>query len=172
MQDLTYRADLAQMPHTITVESLTPELRRDSDLPAHATLVVIERHHGRLAKVCGSTDAEVADLVSWGYQATIEDVACSIAGTYGATYVPSTVVKTVPAQGGMLGYQVHALRKGAPLPGGQRIADVDDYGSDTHVGIVGSDGRVHRLHRHTEIRLLDSGVVQVVTPEYAGWASD
>ncbi|MEV0826415.1 hypothetical protein [Nonomuraea rubra] len=86
------RPDLADVPHSITVEPITPELRRDSDLPDEATLVVVERHHGRLAKVCTSTDAEVADYVSWGYDLTIEDVARGIAKTYGATYVETPVV--------------------------------------------------------------------------------
>ncbi|MFC4122089.1 hypothetical protein [Nonomuraea zeae] len=81
------RPDLAHVEHSITVEPITPELRRDSDLPDEATLVVVERHHGRLAKVCSSTDAEVSDYVSWGYKITIEDVARGIAKTYGATYV-------------------------------------------------------------------------------------
>jgi hypothetical protein len=49
--DPTYRPDLAQKAHTITVEPLTTELRRDTDLPPTATLVVIERHAGALAKV-------------------------------------------------------------------------------------------------------------------------
>ncbi|MEV4287381.1 hypothetical protein AB0K40_17895 [Nonomuraea bangladeshensis] len=172
MNDLTHRPDLAGRPHTITVETITPELRRDSDLPAAATAAVIERHHGRLAKICNATNVDVADYVSRGYQVTMEDVAQGIAHTYGATYVPSTVVKTVPAQDGMLGYQLHALRVGAPLPGGHRILSVDDYGSDTHLGIFGSDGSIHRAHRHTEIRELTNGVVQLITPEHAGWESD
>lgn len=174
MKDLTYRADLAQMPHTITVEPLTLELRRDSDLPTHATLVVIERHHGRLAKVCSSTDAEIADYVSWGYKVTIEDVARGIAGTYGATYIaaPSTVVRTVAARNGLVGYQVHALRVGAPLPGGQHIADVTDYGSDTHLAVTDTAGCERYISRHAEIRELETGVVQLITPEHAGWASD
>lgn len=169
MKDLTYRADLAGLPHTITIEPITPELRHDIHPPTTA-LVVVERHHGRLAKVCDSTDAHIADYVRWGYNVTIEHVARGIAGTYGAVYVPSTVIRTMPAQSGMLGYQVHAIRQGAPLPRGRHIARVDDYGSDTHLSIVASDGAEGYLHRHTEIRELESGVVQLVAPDYAGWA--
>lgn len=86
--------------------------------------------------------------------------------------IESGAVRTVPARNGMAGYQVHALREGAPLPGGHRITHVEDYGSDTHVVVVGSDGDEHCMHRHTEIRLLDSGVAQLVIPEHAGWAAD
>lgn len=86
--------------------------------------------------------------------------------------VPSTVVRIMPARNGMLGYQVHALRKGAPLPGGQRIADVKDYGSDTHLVLIDGDGRERYVHRHAEIRELDGGVVRLVEPAHAGWASD
>ncbi|MET8866514.1 hypothetical protein ABZW11_26550 [Nonomuraea sp. NPDC004580] len=156
----------------LTIEPITADLRRDTELPTEATLVVVERHAGRLAKVCSTTDTHAADLASWGHAVTIEDLALGIAHTYGAVYVPSTAIRTVPARGGLLGYQVHALRKGAPLPGGHRIVDVDDYGSDTHVGIVGSDGRIHRVHRHTEIRELESGVVRLVEPGHSGWAGD
>lgn len=169
---MTYRPDLAQHPHTITIEPITPELRGDTSLPEAATLVVVERHHGRLAKVTGSTDAEVADFVSEGYDVTIEAVARAIANLYGATYVPPTVVRTVSAQNGMPGYQVHALRAGAPLPDGKRIARVKDYGSDTTLIVVDSGGSEHYLHRHTEIRVLDSGVVRLVEPEHTGWAGD
>ncbi|MEU4224330.1 hypothetical protein AB0F17_08555 [Nonomuraea sp. NPDC026600] len=88
----------------------------------------------------------------------------------GAPGCPCTVVRTVPAKGGMLGYKVHALREGAPLPGGTRIARVEDYGSDSHVLMVGSDGRERYVHRQAEIRELESGKVRVVEPEYAGWA--
>jgi len=88
------RLDLADVPHSITVEPVTPELRRGTELPADATLVVVERHAGRLAKVCNSTDAHVADYIEWGYNITIEDVARSIARTYGATYVETTPAVT------------------------------------------------------------------------------
>ncbi|YCK35136.1 hypothetical protein ACNF49_13930 [Actinomadura sp. ATCC 39365] len=81
------RADLTHIPHSITVEPVTPELRRVSELPHSATLVVVERHAGRLAKVCSTTDVDVADYASWGYSVTIEDLARGIAGTYGATFV-------------------------------------------------------------------------------------
>ena len=86
------RADLAHVPHSITVEPVTPELRNGTDLPDGATLVVVERHAGILAKVCDSTDAHVADYVEWGYKVTIEDVARGIAATYGATYVEAPAV--------------------------------------------------------------------------------
>lgn len=89
--DIT-RADLEHVPHSITVEPITPDMRPDHELPREATLVVVERHHGRLAKVCNSTDAHVAEYVSWGYDVTIEDLARGIAGTYGATYVEAPAV--------------------------------------------------------------------------------
>ncbi|GAA3550452.1 hypothetical protein GCM10022419_033350 [Nonomuraea rosea] len=88
-KDDATRADLAHVPHSITVEPITPELRRDSGLPAHATLVVVERHAGRLAKVCGTTDVSVADYTEFGHAVTIEALARGIAHTYGATYVES-----------------------------------------------------------------------------------
>ena len=93
MSDVT-RADLAHVPHSITVEPITDELRRDSDLPADATLVVVERHEGRLAKVCDTTDVHVAEYAEWGVNVTIEDVARGIAGTYGATYVETAAAVT------------------------------------------------------------------------------
>lgn len=83
-----------------------------------------------------------------------------------------TVLRTVPPKNGLQGYQVHAVREGAPLPGGKRIARVKDYGSDTHLLVVSSDGDEHYMHRHTEIRELDSGKVRVVEPAHAGWAAD
>lgn len=83
-----------------------------------------------------------------------------------------TVLRAVDAKNGMLGYQLHALRVGAPLPGGWQIARVEDYGSDTHLLVWDGDGRKRYMHRHTEIRELKSGVVHLVKPEYAGWASD
>lgn len=87
------RPDLAHEPHSITVEPVTPELRRDSDLPDDATLVVVERHHGRLAKICTtSNDLTVAEYVEWGYDVTIEDLARGIAKTYGATYIATPAV--------------------------------------------------------------------------------
>ena len=88
------------------------------------------------------------------------------------TPAASTIVKTVPAKGGLLGYQVHAIREGAPLPGGQRIARVADYGSDTNLLVVDCHGRERYVHRQAEIRELDSGKVRVVEPEHAGWAAD
>ncbi|MFI7125951.1 hypothetical protein ACIBQ1_09675 [Nonomuraea sp. NPDC050153] len=105
--------------------------------------------------------------VTTGLHDTVEEAFAEL-----VEHVPSTVVATVPAQRGMSGYRVHALREGAPLPGGHRITHVEDYGSDTHLNIVSSDGRERCIHRHTQIRVLDSGVVQVVTPDYAGWAAD
>ncbi len=86
--DPTFRFDLAHVPHSITVEPITPELRRGTELPDNATLVIVERHAGRLAKVCNATDAHAAEHVSWGYDVTVEALARGIAGTYGATYVP------------------------------------------------------------------------------------
>lgn len=90
----------------------------------------------------------------------------------GAATVASTVVQTVPPQTGLRGYQVHALRQGAPLPGGQRIADVKDYGSDTHLLVVDNDGRERYLHRHTRIHQIDTGAVSLILPDHAGWADD
>ncbi|MEV6035999.1 hypothetical protein AB0L65_32930 [Nonomuraea sp. NPDC052116] len=95
----------------------------------------------------------------------------------GAPKCPCTAVNpdsvgTVLARNGLLGYQVHTLRKGAPLPGGHEIADVQDYGSDTHLLVIDGSGGERYVHRHTEIRLLESGVVSLVAPEYAGWAAD
>lgn len=88
------RADLAHVGHSITVEPITDDLRRDSELPAEATLVVVERHAGRLAKVCDTTDVHVAEYAEWGVNVTIEDVARGIAGTYGATYVKAAAAVT------------------------------------------------------------------------------
>lgn len=94
-QHAVERPDLAHVPHSITVEPITPGLRRDSDLPAHATLVVVERHAGRLAKVCGTTDVSVADYTEFGHAVTIEALARGIAHTYGATYVEAAAAVTV-----------------------------------------------------------------------------
>ncbi|WP_433516456.1 hypothetical protein ACQP2T_13340 [Nonomuraea sp. CA-143628] len=88
------RPELADVPHSITVERITPELRYGTELPDDATLVVVERHAGRLAKVCNITDAHVADYTEWGYDVTIEDLARGIAGTYGATYVETALAVT------------------------------------------------------------------------------
>lgn len=89
------RPDLAHVPHSITVEGITPYLRRDTDLPAEATRVVVERHAGRLAKICTSAnDAAIAASAEFsGSGFTIEDSARATASTYGATYVPAVPVK-------------------------------------------------------------------------------
>ncbi|MEU7743342.1 hypothetical protein [Nonomuraea sp. NPDC049158] len=81
------RADLAHIPHSITVEAITPELRRGSDLPAEATRVVVERHAGRLVKVCSTTDVTLASFARYGSNLTLERLARGIARTYGAVYV-------------------------------------------------------------------------------------
>ncbi|MEV0993466.1 hypothetical protein [Nonomuraea sp. NPDC050202] len=86
------RPDLADVPHSITVEPITPELRRGTELPDDATLVVVERHHGRLAKICNTTDDHAAAYREWGYDVTIEDLARGIAQMYGAVYVEAPAV--------------------------------------------------------------------------------
>lgn len=90
------RSDLAGVPHSVTIEPITALLRGSSDLPAHATLVVVERHAGRLAKVCDTTDVHAARIASWGHEVTIESLARGIADTYGATYVPAGVAECAP----------------------------------------------------------------------------
>ncbi|MGW6502999.1 hypothetical protein [Nonomuraea angiospora] len=92
--------------------------------------------------------------------------------TDGAAEAVSTVIKTVPPKDGMRGYQVHALQPGAPLPGGQQIAHVEDYGSDAHLLVIDSDGRKRCMNRHTRIHQLDTGAVSLILPEYDGWAAD
>lgn len=86
------RPGLADVPHSITVELITPELRRDSDLPDAAALVVVERHAGRLSKVCDVTDITAAWYAQNGQHVTIDDLAHGIAKTYGATYVEDPAV--------------------------------------------------------------------------------
>jgi hypothetical protein len=76
------REDLADAPHTITVERLTRGLARDAGRPEQAgTLAIIERHRGRFAKLC-MIEADI-----W-HETTIERVAEGCAHTYGAQYVP------------------------------------------------------------------------------------
>jgi hypothetical protein len=78
------RADLAHFAHSVTIETITSDLRAHGDLPAEATRVVIERHEGRVAKYIG-TDLDVDNVTFPDH--TIEQSARTIARTYGATYI-------------------------------------------------------------------------------------
>lgn len=82
------RDDLADQPHTITVEHITDNLRTYGELPADAKQVILERHHGRIAKWCG-TDQDLPDPAWTNEPITIEQAARNLAHTYGATYVPA-----------------------------------------------------------------------------------
>lgn len=80
------RPDLAGHDHTITVERVDPATARAQIPDRHPAellggLAVVERHHGRLMKVC------VTEPDLWGVAA--EQAAKSYASTYGARYIPA-----------------------------------------------------------------------------------
>ena len=69
--------------HTITVEVLDRETAREAGMPgADGKRAVVERHDGRLGKICATENGLLAGL-------TIEQSAQSYAHTYGARYVPA-----------------------------------------------------------------------------------
>lgn len=81
------------------------------------------------------------------------------------------IVKTVPANGSLLGYEQYAIAPGGPLPDGRTIATVEDpLGSAWRV--ADDQGAVHWLHKYGELIRYTNGVVAFREPEWAGWSSD
>jgi hypothetical protein len=80
------RDDLADQPHTITVEFLDEASAREVYMPhAAGQRVIVERHNGLLGRIM-SPESELLP------QVTIEQVAEDTARTYGATCVPAPAV--------------------------------------------------------------------------------
>lgn len=74
-----HRPDLAEMPHTITIERLDARTARDVNMSERAgLLVLVERHNGRAGKIMRITWQDMA-----------ETAAKNTAHVYGATYVPA-----------------------------------------------------------------------------------
>lgn len=118
-----------------------------------------------------SSDLEFASTIAADFQEETAEAIAAAQAIAAGERTDATVVKTVPARDGLAGYRVHAIREGAPLPAGQRIARVEEYGSETYLIAVDAAGRDHHLHRHTEIREMDgTGAVLLVQPQYAGYA--
>lgn len=75
-----HRPDLAEMPHTITIERLDARTAREVNMSERAgLLVLVERHNGRVGKIMRITWQDMA-----------ETAAKNTAHVYGATYVPET----------------------------------------------------------------------------------
>uniref|UniRef100_UPI001BDD5FAF hypothetical protein n=1 Tax=Sphaerisporangium fuscum TaxID=2835868 RepID=UPI001BDD5FAF len=53
----------ASRRHTVGVELVTPELRRQTYIMGNPTWAAVERYEGRLVKVCGTAE-DPADLVT------------------------------------------------------------------------------------------------------------
>lgn len=74
-----HRPDLAEMPHTITIERLDARTAREVNMSERAgLLVLVERHNGRVGKIMRITWQDMA-----------ETAAKNTAHVYGATYVPA-----------------------------------------------------------------------------------
>lgn len=101
---------------------------------------------------------------------TFLDTICVIPVTPADTPKPE-ILKTVPANGCLLGYDQLAITPGAPLPDGRTIAAVEDpLGSAWRV--TDDQGTVHWLHKYGELIRYTSGVIAFREPEWAGWSSD
>ena len=90
----TLDAKLAQLgpEHTITIELVTPELRRQFCVPSRQTIVIMERFDGDAVKVC-----HVMDRRSPRWQASAMAIAGQFARSYGAVFVvpDATASKTL-----------------------------------------------------------------------------
>ncbi|MEW9521751.1 hypothetical protein [Streptomyces tubercidicus] len=81
-----------------------------------------------------------------------------------------TLVETVPERPGHgIGYNLHAIAPGAPLPDGRTAVTVEDpLGSSFRV--TDDKGTVTYLHKYGQLRRYTTGVVAFLEPDWAGWA--
>ncbi|MEO3807882.1 WhiB family transcriptional regulator [Sphaerisporangium sp. B11E5] len=119
-------AERASLRHTVAVELVTADLRRQTRISGNRLWAAVERYEGRLVKIYGTAD-DPADLVT---------LARAAAHGYGATFTPAhpSALATLGAPG--------ALAENAECV----------YDPDLHVGPAGDESADEKAARESVAR--------------------
>ncbi|MEU5426882.1 hypothetical protein AB0H73_14935 [Streptomyces olivoreticuli] len=164
--DRLNRADAYRMRGSVFARMLGISCRRDdADLPdtARAVLAAIGETELRLEQAAVASGQPALVAILWLATAVRDDPK--------STAPKPEILKTVPASGGLPGYDHLAIAPGAPLPDGRTIATVEDPLGSAWL-VTDDRGAVHWLHKYGELQRDTDGGVAFIEPEWAGWSSD